>query len=148
MWKKRKNAYMTVEASFVFPLIFGSILFTISLALYLYNAAVLKQIATISALRGSKYMATEKEVENYLEAQVDQLIKERLLFVTKYQKNIQVRETKVVVTLVAKVNLPFLQMPFLNKEWQELEFSSQAKRINPVIIIRDVRRLYGSEISQ
>ena len=148
MKENEKNAYMTVEASFLFPLIFGAILFTISLALYLYNATVLKQIASIVALRGSGQEVAEEELDGYLETQVDQLVKERLILVSKVEKKIQVRESKVLVRLKANVNLPFLEIPFLNFKWQELEFESRAERIHPVKIIRDMRRLYGSEISQ
>lgn len=148
MKENKENAYMTVEASFVFPLIYGAILFTISLALYLYNAAVLKQMTSVIALQGSIQKVTEGEMEEYLETQVDRLAKERLIFVSKIQKDIRVGETNVLVKIKANVNLPFLQIPFLNFKWQELEFESRAKKVNPVKIIRDMRRLYASEISQ
>ena len=35
---KKEDGYMTLEATLIYPLIFGGILFTISLALYLYNS--------------------------------------------------------------------------------------------------------------
>ena len=59
----KKNAYMTLEATLIYPMIFGGILFTISLALYLYNAVVVKQVTSVAALRGSlEYQINEKEV--------------------------------------------------------------------------------------
>ena len=143
--KSKKNAYMTLEATLVYPMIFGGILFTISLALYLYNAAVVKQISSVAALRGSLELGlSEKELKDLVDTEADKLIKERLLCVSIIEKKIKVTEAKVEVGLKAKVNLPVIEIPFLDFKWRELEFESQAKRVKPVKIIRDARRLYGS----
>lgn len=141
----KKNAYMTLEATLVFPLIFGGILFTISLAIYLYNVAVLKQISSVAALRGSlEYQMSEKEVTKYVNEEIEKLVKERLLLISKMEKKVEVTDEKVKVRLEANVNLPFFRIPFLDFKWQKLEFESQAKRIKAVNIIRSARRLYGS----
>ena len=136
---------MTLEATLVYPLIFGGILFTISLAMYLYNVAVLKQISSVAALRGSlEYQMSEKEIAKYVNEEIEKLVKEKLLLVSKIEKDVEVTGEKVKVRLEANVNLPFLKMPFLDFKWQKLEFESQAKRIKAVNIIRNARRLYGS----
>ena len=141
----KKNAYMTLEATLVYPMIFGGILFTISLAIYLYNAAVMNQISSVAALRGSlEYQMNGKEVEKFVNEELDKLSKEKLLFVSKMEKNIEVTNEKVKVKLEANINLPFLRIPFLDFKWQKLEFESQAKRVNAVKIIRNTRRLYGN----
>lgn len=143
--KSKEDAYMTLEATLVYPMIFGGILFTISLALYLYNAAVVKQVSSVAALRGSLELGlSEKKLKELVDTEADKLIKERLLCVSMIEKEIKVTEAKVEVGLKAKVNLPVIGIPFLDFKWQELEFASQAKRVKPVKIIRDTRRLYGS----
>lgn len=140
-----KNAYMTLEATLIYPLIFGGILFTMSLAIYLYNAAVVKQISSVAALRGSlEYEMNEKEVKKYVNEEIDKLINEKLIFVSKIEKDIEVTADKIKVRLETKVNLPFLKIPFLGFKWQKLNFESQAKKIKAVNIIRGARRLYGS----
>ena len=143
--QKKENAYMTLEASLVYPLIFGGILFTISLALYLYNAAVVRQVSCVAALRGSLEVGlSEKETESLVNSELNKLIKERLFIISRIKKEVKVTETKISVRLKAKVNLPMIEIPFLNFKWKELEFETQAKRVKPVKIIRDTRRLYGS----
>ena len=142
---KKKNAYMTLEATLLYPLIFGGILFAISLALYLYHGAVVKQIASVAALRGSlEQQMSQKGIKQLIDSEIDKLIDERLLMVSRIQKEVQVTESKVQVRLRVKVKLPFLGIPFMDLKWQELDFESEAKRIRPVKIIRDIRRLYGS----
>ena len=142
---KKKNAYMTLEATLLYPLIFGGILFTISLALYLYHGAVVKQIASVAALRGSlEQQMSQKGIKQLIDSEIDTLIDERLLLVSRIQKEVQVTESKVQVQLQIRVKLPFIGIPFMDFEWQELNFKSEAKRIRPVKIIRDIRRLYGS----
>lgn len=142
--EQKEKAYMTVEASLIYPLIFGGILFTICLALYLYHASVVKQVTSVAALRGSlEWELSEKEIQNFVNTEIDTLRSERLLFVAKIEKEIEVTESKVGVRLKAKVKLPFIKIPFLDFQWKELDFESQAKRINPVKIIRNTRRLYG-----
>ena len=143
--QKKENAYMTLEASLVYPLIFGGILFTISLALYLYNAAVVRQVSCVAALRGNLEVGlSEKETESLVNSELNKLIKERLFIISTIKKEVKVTETKISVRLKAKVNLPMIEIPFLNFKWKELEFETQAKRVKPVKIIRDTRRLYGS----
>ena len=136
---------MTLEATLMYPLIFGGIIFTISLAIYLYNAAVIKQISSVAALRGSlEYEMNEKEVKKYVNEEIDKLTKEKLIFVSKVEKDIEVTADKIKVRLETNVNLPFLKIPFLDFKWQELSFESQAKKVKTVSIIRGARRLYGS----
>ena len=136
---------MTLEATLMYPLIFGGIIFTISLAIYLYNAAVIKQISSVAALRGSlEYEMNEKEVKKYVNEEIDKLTKEKLIFVSKVEKDIEVTADIIKVRLETNVNLPFLKIPFLDFKWQELSFESQAKKVKTVSIIRGARRLYGS----
>lgn len=142
---QKEKAYMTVEVTMIYPLIFGGILFTVCLALYLYHASVVKQVACIAALRGSlELQLSKKEIENYVDDEIDKLISERLLLVSKVETQIEVTESNIRVRVKTKVNLPFIRIPFLNFNWKKLDFNSQAKRINPVNIIRNAGRLYGS----
>lgn len=142
--EQQKNAYMTVEATLLYPLIFGGILFTICLALYLYHASVVRQVTQVAALRGSlELQMSKKEIQNYVATEIEKLIKERLLSVSEIEKEVEVTESKVKVRLKIKVKLPFVKIPFLDFDWKELDFESQAKRIDPTKIIRNTRRLYG-----
>lgn len=136
---------MTVEATLVYPFVFGGIIFTICLSIYLYNAAVLNQISYIAALRGSLQTdMSQKEIKSYVSEQILNLWKEKTLFITQTQETITVTDAKVEVTIKGKVNLPFIEFPFLNLNWKELKTDAKAGIIHPVNRIRNTRRLYGS----
>ena len=136
---------MTVEATLLYPFVFGGILFTICFSMYLYNVAVLNQVSYIAALRGSlQKEMSQKEIKSYVSEQITSLWKEKTLFITKTQETITVTDFKVQVMIKGKVNLPFIEFPFLNFDWKEVKAEAEAGIINPVKKIRNIRRLYGS----
>ena len=51
MYKKQQNAYMTLEASLILPVIFAGIIFAIYVGIYFYDISTMKQVAYIGALR-------------------------------------------------------------------------------------------------
>ena len=55
MWNKKVNGYLTVEASFVMPIVLFLYLLVILLAFFLYNRCVISQDLYILALRGSRF---------------------------------------------------------------------------------------------
>ena len=110
----------------------------------MYHASVVRQVTQVAALRGSlELQMSKKEIQNYVATEIEKLIKERLLSVSEIEKEVEVTESKVRVRLKIKVKLPFVKIPFLDFDWKELDFESQAKRIDPTKIIRNTRRLYG-----
>ena len=136
---------MTVEATLIYPLIFGGILFLICLGLYLYNAAVIRQVAYIAALRGSLLEdVNQKEVKGYVSEQIQILAKEKMFFVSSMEENVFVTDSNIKVKLKVILKLPLIEIPFLNFKWNALEAEGKAKKINAVEKIRNVRRLYGS----
>ena len=89
MCKKRKNAYMTLEASLVIPIVIGGIIFILFLGFYLYNVCVVKQGSYIAALRGSQLMdATSDEVEAYVQQQLENLVENQILAEEDIEKEI------------------------------------------------------------
>ncbi len=143
MFKGRKKAYMTVEASLVYPVVFGGILFMLYLGFYLYNITVVSQMAYIAALRGSqKQQFSDAEIEKYVENQLEQLIDDRLFFVSDVQKEIKVMEKKIKVKTGIKTKTPATGLMFIDRDWDDLEYACEAVRVNPVKIIRNVRKLY------
>lgn len=55
MLNKKVNGYMTVEASFVMPVVLFLYLLVILLAFFLYNRCVISQDLYLLALRGSRF---------------------------------------------------------------------------------------------
>lgn len=70
---EKENAYMTVEAAFIFPMAAGMILFIICMLLFQYNRCLMEQDLNAMALWGS--CAQESEGET-LEAMAGKRMKE------------------------------------------------------------------------
>lgn len=149
MCRKEKSAYMTVEASLIIPMILGGIIFTIYLGLYLYNASTIKQTAYIAALRGSQLMGVSSEtIETYVEQQLNELLNDKILAKGNVREEVKVSLQKVRVKIIIDMNMPFAQFLSPVTELWTIESEAEAIRINPVNIIRDVRKMYGSQISK
>ena len=149
MCKGSKNAYMTVEASMIFPIIFGGILFTVYLGLYLYNVGVIKQVSYIAALRGSQLtQASSKQIELYVEEELEKLIKDKILGTGEIEKDIRISVNKIKVKIEMKMTVPFMEGIPWGKELWNIKSEVKVNRINPVDIIRGVRRINESKISE
>lgn len=149
MCKRTKNAYMTIEASLIFPMILGGIILTIYLGFYLYHASVIKQISYIAALRGSQLTeGSSKEIKIYVEEQLQQLIKEKLLGKGELKQEITVVFDEIKVKVEMKMAVPVMEeIPFVEQLW-EIKSEAKADRVNPVAIIRGVRKINESQISE
>ena len=149
MCEKEKNAYFTVEASLVIPFILGGIIFIIYLGIYLYNVCTLKQVSYIAALRGSQLKTVSgEEMKQYTEQQLSQLSEHQILAKEELETKINVTNSKVKVRITTKVTMLFAD--FISKtvgDWN-IENEAEANRLNPVDIIRNVRKINERKISE
>lgn len=135
---------MTVEASVIFPMVFGGIIFTIYLGIYLYNVSVIKQIAYISALRGSQIAAdSSSEVEEYVEEQLGNLLDSKILMKENVEQEIKVSGKRIKVKLSMSLTVPWSE----DGGWK-IEREAGITRYNPVDIIREVRKANDGQISE
>lgn len=139
MKKIKMYGYMTIEASAIIPMTVFLIVFIIYLSFYLYNLCLLKQVAYTSALRGSQILTgTDAEIKTYVEAQIEQLIGEKLILVESWEKEVSVSLGNVEVKLYGDMNPLFLNNFGLETTW-DLKSEGLAKRIDPVTFIRLIR---------
>lgn len=149
MCKKEKRAYMTVEAALIVPMVVGGIIFILYLGFYLYNVCAVKQAAYIAALRGSQMKkASDDEVEMYVEQQLEQLLEKQLLTLNNWEKDINVSVWRVKVQITSDIKMPFSGLLSSITDIWKIEGKAEANRINPVEIIRGVRKTDGSQISE
>ena len=149
MYKKRKNAYMTVEASLIMPIILGGIVFTIYLGIYLYNVCAIRQAAYIAALRGSQLRnASSSEIEVYVEQELEKLLSGQILAKNKIGKEIKVSLHKIKVEINTDMKALFTGFISSKTGFWTVEIEAEANRVNPVDIIRNVRKLNESQISK
>lgn len=144
-----QKAYMTIEASMLFPFIFGTVIFILYMGIYLFNASVIKQITYIAALRGSQLLqASSVEIEMFVEKQLKELTEQKLLVQTDNRQEIKVSLGKIKVKTDIEMKIPFIkEIPFINKLWK-ITSEAEVIRINPVDVIRGKRKINEYQISE
>ena len=142
MCKKEKNAYFTMEASLLMPLILGGIIFVIYLGVYLYDVCTLKQVSYIASLRGSllKEMSGE-EIKEYTKQELERLLENQILAKEKLETKIHVTNSKVKINISTKITMPFSNFISQAVGFWKIENETEANRLNPVDIIRNVRKI-------
>lgn len=144
MDKKERSlqAYMTVEATFLMPMILGGIIFIIYLGFYLYNCCLLQQAAYTAALRGSLLEErSNSEIRQWTGEELDRLLEQRLLAWKEWGSHVEVSAAEVKVRVWAEGGIPF--RGFLSSQigFWEYETSADAKRLDPVFYIRTLRNI-------
>lgn len=140
---------MTIEASLLFPMLLGGIIFIIYMGFYLYNVGTIKQTAYIAALRGSqeKYKSADA-IENYVEQEVQKMLSNRMLVKENMEIKTKVFSNKVSVEIEFGMKAPFFQGSWSKINLWKMETKAEAVRLNPVDIIRNVRKINESQISK
>ena len=149
MYKGTKKAYMTVEASLLLPMILGGIIFIIFLGFYLYNAVTVKQAVYIAALRGSQVKEESRDaIESYVEQELEKMLCNRILSGENMEIKTKVSDHKVHVEMGLVTNISLSQEIDSKINFGTIRSKAEASRINPVDIIRSVRKVNESQISK
>ena len=149
MCKKQQNAYMTLEASLILPVIFAGIIFAIYVGIYFYDISTMKHVAYIGALRGSQLMdASAREIKIFVEQQLEQLLNQKILVKEVLQKEVKVSYGKVKVKISMNLKIPFMQWIIRDTGLSIIEKEAEAVRVHPVNFIREVRKRNESQISE
>lgn len=113
-----KDGYMTLEASFIMPIIVILITALMYLSFYLYTVAFLNQAAYIAAFRASLCDEGNAEAEAAAARELDKLLKESVLPIKGLEKQINVSAVSVGVSLQANLALPAPGLQLISqKEW-------------------------------
>lgn len=142
MYKKLKKGSSTIEASFLIPIILWILILLIYLAFFFYNKLLVEEVSYIAALRASQ-LEWSSASQKYDEAQrsMEELLKNKLIAIKKYEKKIQVGATKIEISI--KVNQPVPLRSMISRYYQKGTFeynaSQKAKCLKPYQYIRMVR---------
>ena len=135
---KKFKGYLTLEASYVMPIVLLLYVLIILSGFYLYDRCVISQNNSLLALRGSRFtdaadyygeviygdMKMGSCDESYLMARLD--YKERFYpFYTSVSKSVSIQDGEIVIATEGTYNL---------------SITKKAEQINPIQIIREVRR--------
>lgn len=135
MNKVKIKAYITLEASYIVPLMVAIFALIIYITFFEYNACVVYQDCYIAALRGSQLREmTESEIEIKTKQYADELLENQL-----HQYEIKpLVNVNILSVSVGASNKTDLRIPSYLSVQNSLESSKEASssRLNPVLLIR------------
>lgn len=143
---RKAEAYMTVEAVLVMPIVLGGILLTVYLLFFQYDRCLMEQNTAMVALRGCTAQITEnKEIATRMLVYAGQE-DNRYLAWSMEDADIQIKGNQVCVARAGTLKFPFKGLMFWNDD-AEWGFQSVYKnyRICPVDLIRDYRKVAGGK---
>ena len=91
---KKYDAYFTVEASFIVPMVFLLILLTVQYGFFCYEKSVSVQCCYLAALRASnEWKLSGAELEKFVKEETDKLLEQRNLYPIKNE--VQFKESQI-----------------------------------------------------
>lgn len=143
---KRINAYFTVEAALVFPIVLAVIVFTLYLLFFQYDRCLLEQSAGVLAMRGCMLQITDGE-ELVRELREQSQKEDRGWLAWDMEDSIiSLKRNCVMVQCSGELKFPFRGFLFQGGEnvW-EYSVARKSYRIKPVNFIRNCRKIMGGK---
>lgn len=144
---RKVNAYFTVEAALVLPVVLGVIVLIIYLWFFQYDRCLMEQDAGILALRGAILEAADnQERVQLLEREAKQINKEKYVAWEEEKEDFIIKEGKLQVSKAGEIRFPFRGLQFWNGEdiWgTETIYKNQI--LSPTTLIRYYRKLTGGK---
>lgn len=144
--KRCMEAYFTVEAALILPIVMLLTVMMIFLAIYSYDRCVMEHSAYEAALRGTNsHFRTAKEAESAACAAAEKLVEGKLFAIYAFSYDVAVDAGSVTVTYHCAVNMPLLTWlgEYVSGIDTALDISRSAVRLRPARTIRDCRILNG-----
>lgn len=143
LYKLCENAYFTLEACMIMPLVFMVILFIMYTGFFFYNKCLLKQDTYRLLLRAGQIKnASNEEIAEEIRQMDSNWYYDKYVMCKIGDKYIEVNHDNLVIKQSAtlNVNIPLLEKWFGADVW-ELGTTVEVKRICPTGIIRSRRKL-------
>ncbi len=146
--KKRReyyDGYLTVEASFLVPLVFMVLLLLICWGFYCYDKSVSIQCSYLAALRASnQWEMSDEQQEAFALEQLEKLTDETLLFLKKGDVYVNVGFTEIKAAVMGGMDVLYGTLEEEGmKQWM-VESEKKAYRLKPASFIR-MYRIFGKE---
>lgn len=145
MKKKNCNAYFTVEATFIIPMVLLLIVLMIQYGFFCYEKSLSLQCCYLAALRASnEWELTGKEIENFAASEMENLLEERAL----YPINRGIRATITLIGLEVEMQgnmeILFWEMDEKSMDVWEVNAKKSAAKTIPSEYIRKYKVLNKS----
>lgn len=148
--KKAKNSntgMTTIEACILIPLSLMLIMLVLWFGFYKYNLSVISAAAAAAAMNGALEMnRSNEEINKLVDENINELLKEKLIFVRGMNWDISVSATKISVTIRGEFFVPaqiFLSDIYEKEAWN-FEIEKSAIRINPSGLLRMAEMVHQS----
>lgn len=137
--KKESDAYFTVEAAILYPIILSVILLMTYLLLFQYDRCLLEQdIGKATVLSGSKWTLTKEQLNDYMQKKALHFDEEKYIVWENEDPLWNLEKNDVILEKAGRLRYPFAGMGTKEKYWSA-KASFQVDRISPVFWLRRSR---------
>ena len=139
--KKESDAYFTVEAAILYPIILSVILLMTYLLLFQYDRCLLEQdIGKATVLSGSKWTLTKEQLNDYMQKKALHFDEEKYIAWENEDPLWNLEKNDVILEKTGRLRYPFADMGTQEKYWSA-KASFQVDRISPVFWLRRSRNV-------
>jgi len=139
---KSKNAYFTVEAALVLPMIIGAIILAVYLLLFQYNRCLLEQDIGGLVVWSSVSDGGEEELVAGLETRIENIYWEKYLIWEMTGFDVKIKNNICRATGSGQICFPLPGWNFWNEEnFWSAETEWECRRIEPVEFVRMCNQL-------
>lgn len=144
--KKRKNAYFTVEAAMVMPIVVFVIVWLLYLALFQYNRCLMEQDVGWLALKGCSLQETDKDaLMQKLWYYADQTEDDKYVMWNMEDVQITLKAGNIMIMRSGELYFPFADWMRNTEEYWNATATYKNQRVNPVDFIRMHRKVTGGD---
>lgn len=131
--KKESDAYFTVEAAILYPIILSVILLMTYLLLFQYDRCLLEQdIGKATVLSGSKWTLTKEQLDDYMQKKALHFDEEKYIAWENEDPLWKLEKNDVILEKAGRLRYPFAGMGTQEKYWSA-KASFQADRFAGIL---------------
>lgn len=139
---KGENAYLTVEAALVLPLVFGVIFFIVYMLLFQYDRCLMEQDLGAMALWGCSVEASDEEaLEKLAEERMKAMYRDKYAAWRFTELASRMERNRFTASGKAQLRFPVPGLNFWGGNVWDTEVVYEYKRLSPVAFIRLCRGL-------
>ena len=139
--KKESDAYFTVEAAILYPIILSVILLMTYLLLFRYDRCLLEQdIGKATVLSGSKWTLTKEQLNDYMQKKALHFDEEKYIAWENEDPLWNLEKNDVILEKAGRLRYPIAGMGTQEIYWSA-KASFQVDRISPVFWLRRSRNV-------
>ena len=143
--KNKLEAYFTVEAALVMPIVISCILFVVYIWIFQYDRCIMEIDTYAAAFSASKAEAEDNEERIYLtQKYLNEIYYDKYVAWNFDTANIKIVKESIYVEREGNVKFPFTSLKFWNGDniWSS-KSKVKADIINPAFVVRSIRKLRG-----